>query len=68
MDVEYDAEEVKDYYMLHNMQETAEHFNITIEQLRRIIVKNKIFKDARVVEEYMKTHNAGDYRGGRRNK
>ena len=68
MDVEYDAEEVKDYYMLHNMQETAEHFKITIEQLRRIIMKHKIFKDARVVEEYMKTHNAGEYTGGRRNK
>lgn len=64
MNVEYDAEEVKDYYMLHNMQETAEHFKITIEQLRRIIMKHKIFKDARVVEEYMKTHNAGDYAGG----
>lgn len=64
MDVEYDAEEVKDYYMLHNMQETAEHFKITIEQLRRIIMRHKIFKDARVVEEYMKTHNAGDYAGG----
>lgn len=64
MDVEYDAEEVKDYYMLHNMQETAEHFKITIEQLRRIIIKNKIFKDRKVVEEYMKTHNAGDYAGG----
>lgn len=64
MNVEYDAEEVKDYYMLHNMQETAEHFKITIEQVRRIIVKHKIFKNARVVEEYMKTHNAGDYAGG----
>ena len=62
---QYDVEEIKDYYMFHDMADTAKHFDIPVSELRRIIINNRIFKNEAAIEEYRKAHNAIEYGGGR---
>lgn len=63
---QYDVEEIKGYYMFHDMADTAKHFDIPVSELRRIIINNRIFKNEAAIEEYRKAHNAIEY-GGRKN-
>lgn len=60
---QYDVEEIKDYYMFHDMADTAKHFDIPVSELRRIIISNRIFKNEAAIEEYRKAHNAIEYGG-----